>query len=150
MKTYMHYMEAVPFNRFVFVIVGDAMEGFGAIARKFRDAVEPDFLQRMRGYWEAAPGFADFLAGRRPFCACGYTMVPPADFGSDAYVVFPRFPYLAALVHELSHAVDAVLEKAGVDDRSGEVRAYLLQDMFGHFSGELRKDMGPKLAKEWK
>lgn len=51
----------------------------------------------------------------------------------------PKDQVIPTLMHEISHAVDFILEDAGMDDRSGEARAYLmqreskrvLQNMFG-------------------
>ena len=39
----------------------------------------------------------------------------------------PKEQAIPTIMHEISHAVDFILEDACIDDRSGEARAYLIQ-----------------------
>lgn len=63
---------------------------------------------------------------------CSVGAASPEAGGGNAIVVWvnsdvvPREAMAPSLAHELSHLADHVLETAGVNDSSGEVRAYII------------------------
>jgi hypothetical protein len=64
--------------------------------------------------------------------AVGYCSFGEASCGGNAGIVWindrtDKQLTIATAVHEISHVVDDILESAGVSDKSGEARAYMVE-----------------------
>ena len=141
---YLHWFHADPFTRVVILVVGDYKASFKEINRKFK--LKPNLPKADRVPF--SDGLAEVLEKNPPKGDLEYCGRTVQRDGLDVFVWFPVFPTPGTLAHELLHAVDDILESAGVSDTNGETDAYLLGCMFEHFFSVLEKDKKESLQNE--
>lgn len=140
MKTIVHWCTATPYRRMVMTIVGDPKKGLDVIARELK-LPKGDLDAPLRLFTEDMfdnPAYKFTRTGR---CS---------SRGGNSIVWFPRFPEVSTLAHELLHAVQAVMESAGVKDGSGEAEAYLFTDLLSYFGNLFAKDVKRHVKVPWR
>lgn len=140
MKPVIHWCEATPYRRMVMTVVGDPKKGLDMLAKEMRPP-EGDFDGPLKFFTEDVP----FDNPAYKFTRTGRC----SSKGGDSIVWFPRFPEVSTLAHELLHAVQAVMESAGVKDGSGEAEAYLLTDLLSYFGNLFAKDVKRYVKVPW-
>lgn len=140
MKTLIHYTEAVPYRRTVMTIVGDPKEGLDQLAKELHSP-KGDFDHPLKYFTEDVP--FDNSAFR--FCRVGRC----SSRGGDSVIWFPRFPEISTLAHEILHAVQAIMDSAGIKDDQGEAEAYLFTDLFSYFGNKFAKDVKRYDKRPW-
>lgn len=136
-----HWYKVEPYERTVFLVCGLDIDDCMAFLESNADP-EPGEID-FSAFDEALKRDMPEDHAKGSFCRCGRTHME-----SDVVCWFPRLPTVSTLVHELLHAVQMILEAAGVDDRNGEAEAYHLGVLTRHFVGEMRRNVRARLGKE--
>ena len=138
-KSVVHWCSADPYRYMVMTVVGDPEDGLRRLATSLRPA---DGFGEALGFFAKDVPFDDPMLG---FCRVGRCY----SKGGDSVIWFPRYPEISTLVHELLHAVQAVMESAGVEDGRGEADAYLMAMLTSFFGNAFAKDVKRDLGKPW-